>query len=161
MSLSTLSDVQPIIVVAAVPAPRTLRKSRRFTPAGAAVIPCAVRSCSVLIGSVVTCAAIVSRTERRVRLADVAVDAPSHVERRRLVDLLHILDLAMTRLAGDTGVDVSHVREVNVLRKLVDADPGNRLFLVPVRSQLLDLRLVVIRRSLHDGVASHAGAHRG
>src|SRR5437868_3822270 len=160
MSLSTLSDVQPSIVVAAVPAPRTLRNSRRFTPGGA-VMPCAVRSSSVLIGSVVTCAAIVSRAERRVRLADVAVDAPSHVERRRLVDLLHILDLAMTRLAGDTGVDVSHVREVNVLRKLVDADPGNRLFLVPVRSQLLDLRLVVIRRPLHHGVASHAGAHGG
>src|ERR1700741_2653644 len=158
MSLSTLSDEQPSIVVAAGLAPRTLRNSRRFTPAGAAVFACAVRSCSVLIGSIVTCAAIVSRGERWLRLADVAVDAPSHVERRRLVDLLHVLNLAVTRLAGDTGVDVSHVREVNVFGKLVDADRWNRLFLVPVGSQLLDLRLVVIRRSLHDGVASHAGA---
>src|ERR1700741_5018094 len=161
MSLSTLSDEQPSIVVAAGLAPRTLRNSRRFTPAGAAVFACAVRSCSVLIGSVVTCAAIVSRAERRIRLADVAVDAPSHVERRCLIDLLHVLYLAVTRLAGDAGVDVPHVREVDVLRELVDADPRHRFLLVPECSELLNLRFVVRCRALHHRVATHASANRG
>src|SRR5206468_9347664 len=119
ISLSTFSEVQPSIVVAAVPAPRTFRNSRRFTPPGAVAPEAAAGSCSLLIRSVVTRGAVVPRAERRIRLADVTVDAPSHVERRCLVDLLHVLDLAMTRLAGDTGVDVPHVRKVDVLGELV------------------------------------------
>ena len=67
----------------------------------------------------------------------------------------------MARLAADASIDVTHVREVNVLRKLVDANPGHGLFLVGEGSELLDLGLVVGGRSLHHRMTTHAGAHRG
>src|SRR4051812_30004124 len=106
--------------------------------------------------SVVAGAAIVSRAQRRIRLADVAVDAPAHVERRCLIDLLHRLDLAVTRLTSNAGIYVPHVRKVHVLRKLVDAYPGHGLFLIPESGQLLNLRLVFVGGSPDDGVAAHA-----
>src|ERR1700687_3152985 len=152
MSFSTFSEAHPSIVVAAVPTPSTLRNSRRFTPFGAASLA-DEPSCSMLIPLVVTRAAVVSRAEGRVRLSDVTVDAPTHVERRRLIDLLHILDLAVTRLARHAGVHVPHVRKVHVLRQLVDADPRHRLLLVPVGGELLDFRFPCG----DDGVATHAG----
>src|SRR6267154_5105893 len=152
MSRSTFSDPHPIIVVTAAPAPRTFRNSRRFTPPSATTAGL-TDSDSMLIRLVVARAAVVSRTERRVRLTDVAVDAPAHVERRCLVNLLHVLDLAVARLARHAGIDVAHVRKMNVLRKLVDADPRHRLLLIPVRGELFDFRLP--RR--HDCMASHTG----
>src|ERR1700676_2370288 len=105
MSLSTFSEAHPSIVVAAVPTPSTLRNSRRFTPF-AEVPGIGEASCSVLILLVVTRAAVVSRAEGRVRLSDVTVDAPAHVERRRLGNLLHVLDLAVTRLTRHARVRV-------------------------------------------------------
>src|SRR5215467_14863078 len=56
-----------------------------------------------------------------------AADAPAHVEARVLIDARHVLDLAMACLTRDAGVHVPHVREVDVLGKLVDAHPRNRL----------------------------------
>src|SRR3981189_3733084 len=131
MSLSTFSEAHPSIVVAAVPTPSTLRNSRRLTPFGAVPVT-GEPSCSMLILLVVTRAAVVSRAEGRIRLSDVTVDAPAHVERRRLIDLFHVLDLAVTRLTSHAGVDVPHMREVYVLGQLVDADPRHRLLLAPI-----------------------------
>src|SRR3954452_18909945 len=105
------------MVVAAVLTPSTLRKSRRLTPFVAVAATLSGDFRSSVMRSVVTRAAIVSRAERRIRLPNVTVDAPSHVERRCLIDLLHVLNLTVTRLAGDPGVDVAHVREVNVFRQ--------------------------------------------
>src|ERR1700694_5074032 len=131
MSLSTFSEEHPSIVVAAVATPRPLRNCRRFPPLGAFVIP-GKPSGSVFILLVVARAAVVSRAEGRVRLSDVTVDAPAHVERRRLVNLFHVLDLAVTRLTRHTRVHVPHVREVDVLRQLVDAHPRHRLLVAPI-----------------------------
>src|SRR6267143_733221 len=156
MSFSTFSEAHPSIVVAAVPAPSTLRNSRRLTPFGA-VPDAGEPSCSMLILLVVTRAAVVPRAEGWIRLSDVTVDAPAHVERRRLINLLHVLDLAVARLARHARVHVPHVREVNVLGELVDADPRHRLFLIPVGSELLNFWFP--RR--HNGVAAHTGADRG
>src|SRR5215467_7953717 len=64
---------------------------------------------------------------RRAVPGHMAADAPAHVEARVLVDATHVFDLAMARLTRHTGVHVPHVREVDVLGKLVDADPRNRL----------------------------------
>src|SRR6266481_438783 len=156
MSFSTFSEAHPSIVVAAVPTPSTLRNSRRFTPAGAGATAVSVGFCSVLIRLVVTRAAVVSRFEGRIRLSDVTVDAPPHVERRRLIDLLHVLDLAVARLTRYSGVHVAHMRKVNVLRELVDAHPWHRLFLIPVAGELLNFRLA----RCHYSMAAHAGADR-
>src|ERR1700682_2436539 len=131
MSFSTFSEAHPSIVVTAVPTPSTLRNSRRFTPFGEASLA-GEPSCSMLILLVVTRAAVVSRAEGRVRLSDVTVDAPAHVERRRLVNLFHVLDLAVTRLTGHTRIHVPHVCDVYVVRQLMDANPGHRLLFVPV-----------------------------
>src|SRR5580765_7610840 len=160
MSFSTFSDAHPSIVVPAALTPRTFRKSRRLTAGGSSRssrFPLPSSLLSVLIRLVVTRCAVVPGAEWRVRLSDVTVDAPAHVERGCLVDLLHVLNLPVTGLAGDARVDVTHVREVNVLGKLVDADPRHRLFLVPERGELLDFRLVAVGSSGNHGVASHAG----
>src|SRR3954470_8721799 len=109
MSFSTFSDAQPSIVVAAVPTPRTFRKSRRLTVAVGVWFSCS----ALILCLVVTRAAIVSRFEGRIRLTDVTVDAPSHVERRCLVYLLHVLDLSMTGLTCHSRVHVAHVWEVH------------------------------------------------
>src|SRR5690349_3957959 len=110
MSFSTFSDAQPSIVVAAAPPPRTLRNSRRLTPLarGSVVV---VESDSWLIRSIVTDRAIVPCAERWIRLTNVTVDAPAHVQCVRLVNLFHRLDLPMTSLTCHAGVDVAHMRK--------------------------------------------------
>src|SRR5512140_2001674 len=138
MSFSTFSDVQPTIVDAtAVPAPMTFTKSRRLTPdAGASeLIPALRFSFSIYCSSVVACRTVVARLERRVGSADVAVDAPTHVQRVLLVDLLHVLDLPVTRLARNACIHVSHVGEVHVFRELMNAHPRNWLLLVVVSGE--------------------------
>src|SRR5215211_1131620 len=110
------------------------------------------RSCLVM-----TDGAVVSRLQWWVRAPDVTIHAPSHVERVLLVDLLHVLHLAMTGLARDARIDVTHVREVDVLRQLVNANPRHRLLVVPERGELFNLRFV----SADDCVTSHAGSNRG
>src|SRR5687767_971744 len=149
MSFSTCSEPQPSMVVAAVPVPITLRKSRRLTPA--------VPLSALMWDLVMTCRAVVARPERRIGLSDVAVHAPAHVERGGLIHGFHVLHIAVAGLAADAGVDVPHVREVDVLGKLVNANPRNGLLLVPVGSELLDLRL----SRGDDGVTPHAGAYSG
>src|SRR5690606_853201 len=72
----------------------------------------------------------------------VAVDAPPHPQRLRKLDLRHLLDGAVTVLTRDPGVHVHHVREPNVLRKIVDPDPGDRDLRLRILHQLLQLRAV-------------------
>ena len=52
---------------------------------------------------------------------------------------------------------MTHVREVNVFRELVNSNPRDRLLLVIKAGELLDLRL----SGRDDSVTSHARAHRG
>jgi len=52
------------------------------------------------------------------------------------------------------------VREVHVLRQLMDANPGYGLLLVPESREFLDLGLVVVRGSLHHEMAAHTSANR-
>src|SRR5688572_2062302 len=99
------------MVAVAVPAPRTLRKSLRFT----------------VMRLVVACRAIVPGAERWIRFPDVAAHAPAHPQRLRLGDLLHVLDRAVARLAGYARADVPHVGKFHVLGQLVNAHPRDRL----------------------------------
>src|SRR5690606_5870447 len=85
-----------------------------------------------------------------------AVHTPSHLQGVQLgdavaavgraaiphLDLLHRLDRAVALLTLQAGVDVTHVREVGVVRQIVDADPRNRLLLTPVGDELLHFRAV-------------------
>src|SRR5262249_62416431 len=100
--------------------------------------------------------------ERRARLMPgMALDAPAHRQGRDLRHPLHPLDRPVTLLAGQAGRDVPLVGEVDVARHLVDPDPRDRLLLVPVVLELLDLRVALGR---HDLVTPHAaldGRHTG
>src|SRR6185437_883302 len=119
---------------AALEAPRTFRNSRRLTP----VAPVGEGSwlmSVVAVRAIVPCLLSFGRRhgrrrrrrrERRGRrlrrrvaarleafLGAVAVDvtahAPAHVQRRVLVDTIHLLHLAVAGLAGDADVDVARV----------------------------------------------------
>src|SRR5687768_13459111 len=166
---------QPTAAVVAPAVPMIFRKSRRLTREGSVEDP-VEEPVSVLMrrasggapgapsgvnggrarergdswgASVVAGRAVVARP-----VLDVTVDAPAHVERGVLVDLIHVLHRSVAALAGDAGVDVAHVRELDVVRHLVDALPGDRLPLVPVGGELLDLGEL----GAGDRMAAHAGA---
>src|SRR5688500_16171043 len=117
MSFSTSSWKHPTVVEAAPAAPRTLRKSRRLTPAdpegwvmrevlggrtqasgcrqptsvvtGAAVVPCFLGREGKVLGR--RRAAGGANGIGGLVAVDVTVHAPAHVERRRLIDLGHVL----------------------------------------------------------------------
>src|SRR5690606_1575728 len=73
----------------------------------------------------------------------VAVDAPTHVERLSQLDLRHRLHRSVALLALEPGVDVHHVREPDVVRQVVDPDPGDRDALLRVLDELLQLRAIL------------------
>src|SRR6185369_2769222 len=68
----------------------------------------------------------------------VTSQAPSHLETGCAGDPLHGRHFAVTGGTGDSGTDMHHVREIDMVRQAVDPDPLNRLLLVPVGHQLLD-----------------------
>src|SRR6185503_4167081 len=117
-------------------------------------------------------------------LGDVAVHVtahtPAHVEARVLLHAVHLLDLAVARLAGDAGVDVARVREVDVLGQLVNTHPRNglrrtgrphargdprrirelvQLLNLGARARGTDVRRGTLRAD--EVVAPHAGRERG
>src|SRR5262245_17583517 len=143
MSFSTCSWEHPTAAVATPEAPSTFKNARRLTP-----VDSLMRD-EPSLGvqgrrSVVTHAAIVARAFRwsrdfggsggdsgepgafsRLVAVHVTVHAPPHVQRGILLDDGHVLDRAVTRLAGDPGVDVPHMWESDVVGQLVDANPRN------------------------------------
>src|SRR5690349_7218847 len=89
----------------------------------------------------------------RLVAVDVTVHAPAHVERRELEDPTHALYLAVAALAGNSRIDVTHVREVHVLGNFVDADPLDRFLRIAVSvgvgvDELLELRALTCRRAI-------------
>src|SRR5687767_13861334 len=112
---------------AAVPAPSTLRKSRRLTPAFVVGSLISVVAAGAVVARLLALifgrhsAARVRDVSRRaltfggVVTVDVTLHAPAHVQRRVLVDAIHFLHFAVARLAGDAGAHVAHMREPHVL----------------------------------------------
>ncbi len=87
----------------------------------------------------------------------VAAYAPSHLHRRNTLDLIHLWNLAVTLLARDSGLDVTFVIELEVVRHYVDLHPRNRLTLVVVVLYLLNFRLGGIVLAIHELVAPDTG----
>src|SRR5205814_2048308 len=85
-----------------------------------------------------------------------AVQAPLHVQARRLPRQVHLIDAPVTGGAADTLVDVNAVVEVDELRQVVDAVPGDGLVGPPALAHRLQHGTV--RPDLR--VAVHAGARR-
>src|SRR6185295_20368008 len=147
------------VASAALDAPTTLRNSRRLTPVFSLISVVAVGAVVArLFALAALCVGgsygagrggggrclLLCRVARRLEafLCAIAVHvtahAPTHVEAGELIDAIHVLDLAVAGLTGDAGIHVAHVREVHVLRHLVNSHPRNGLRL-----------------------RSHAGAHAG
>src|SRR5690349_1206571 len=148
-----VSSEQAVVAIAALETPSTLRNSRRLTPGFCVSWLMSVVAVAAVVASLLALARCDGRRRRiRRRLllgitrglqsfffavaVDVAAHAPAHVEARELVDAIHVLDLAVTRLAGHTRVHVARVWEVDVFRDFVNTHPRNGL-----------------------GVRTHAGAH--
>src|SRR3990172_9282264 len=109
------------------------------------------RSIRLLIVSLVT-----GGTVHRCPPLVVTVQAPAHLQRSKLVDLVHRLHRPVALLAAHAGAHVALMREVNEVRHAVDSNPGNGLALLPVGRQLAHLRLPYA----HQGVTAHAGLNR-
>ncbi len=64
------------------------------------------------------------------------IDAPRHPHRRNTSDTVHRLYRTMTFLALEARLDVALVREVNVVRNIVNLNPRYRFLVFPVGGQL-------------------------
>ena len=91
----------------------------------------------------------------RRRVASMAIQTPPHRQRSFLVDLVHIGDVAMTSLTGDTLCDVALVVKVRVIGQLVHPHPLNRTTFFEVLPYLLNVWAV----SLHNRVTVHTHIH--
>lgn len=89
-------------------------------------------------------------------LFSVAGEALAHAETLHLYGLFHCLDRTMTCLALDAGANVRPMLKKNKIGHRGNSDPLNRLLLIPMDLELLDLRFV--RRS--NLVTTHASFHR-
>ena len=69
----------------------------------------------------------------------VTIEAPAHRERRRLLDLVHLGDCAVTLLAGDLRQQMPAVIEVDEIRKVVHLDPADRPLLQHRFAEFLQL----------------------
>src|SRR5205823_12594286 len=56
-----------------------------------------------------------------------AIEAEGHAEWFGMVNLVHLVDLAMALDTTDAAVHVDGMVEINVVGRLVNMDPGNRL----------------------------------
>src|SRR6185503_18814614 len=95
-----------------------------------------------------------------VRRIAVAVETPAHADRLGLRDDLHLIDPPVTAHAAYAAREVHLVIEVDVVGKVVDADPRHRIAALPAVVDRAQARRV----RLHDVVAAHArlrvGHHR-
>lgn len=92
---------------------------------------------------------------------DVATDAPAH--RKGLVNLFdhgHLLNITVAGRAVDLSRNVPHMREVDVVRYFVNANPGDRLLIFRVIHELLDLGLLPFIGSTDHLVATHTRRNR-
>src|SRR5881394_470356 len=125
MSRSVGSGPMPQDDTAAAPAPVTPRTFRKR-----------LRSMESVI-SVVAHATVTGHV-----VLDVAADAPSHAQRRDLLDLRHLLYVAVARRTRRRAerFDMTHVRKAHEPRQRVNPNPFRGFPLAPGVAEALDLR---------------------
>jgi len=99
------------------------------------------RHIAVVVGKVVN---LLERTKIFLRCT-VTLKAPAHGMRLCLINHLHLIDVSVAALAGDPPVHVRRVVEVNVVRRLVDPNPFDRL---PIVSGIVHIHRPVKRSQL-------------
>ena len=82
------------------------------------------------------------------------VHTPTHVQARKLINLLHGLDGTMASLTVHTTSNVRGVIELHVIRKHVNLGPLDGLTFVICFTQFLDIGAV----GFHREVTVHTGA---
>src|SRR5690242_20875102 len=94
---------------------------------------------------------LVFRPQEIFRVA-MAFQAPSHAHRLSIVNLGHVIDLAVTTGATNSAIYVGGVIVENVVRQAMDPDPIDRTAILPALAHRLELRIVL----LHLSMAVHA-----
>ncbi len=87
------------------------------------------------------------------------IHAPGHLHRRNASNPVHCLYRAMTLLAFEARLDMSLMRKVNKVGKVVNFDPRNWFAIFPVGDELLNLIAVADARDRF--VTSHTFANAG
>jgi len=87
----------------------------------------------------------------------VAIEAESHAKRLIVINLLHLVDLAVALHATDATIYVNGVIEINVVRHAMNLHPGNRFAGCSAFTDQGEARIIF----QHLIVAIHAGGTRG
>lgn len=88
----------------------------------------------------------------------VTVDTPSHLHRGHTLDLRHLWHLAVTLLTGNSRLDVTLVIKLQVVRHYMHLHPRNRLTVLVVFLELLDVLLALLGLARYERpVTSHTG----
>jgi len=82
----------------------------------------------------------------------VTIDAPFHLQRRRLEHQRHLIHLAVTRGAAHAFVDVNTVVEINEIRQAMHAHPINGLIGAIALTNWLEITDIIEE----NGMAIHA-----
>jgi len=96
-------------------------------------------------------------SDRQVRLLPVAVETPTHRQRRDLLHAIHLFDRPVATLAGDLGKHMLAVIEIHKVRKIMDLDPLDGALLLDCLQKLFDLGRLLLQHA----VAVHAEALGG
>src|SRR6185436_2553825 len=105
---------------------------------------------------------LVERPDVALRLA-MAVEAPFHVQRLRLVELVHLVDAPVAGDAAHALRDVDLMVEVHEVRQIVDLDPLERRLRREALAHRLEIRAVApdLRVAVHAGLRRWDVRHRG
>jgi hypothetical protein len=72
-----------------------------------------------------------------------ATQAPAHVDFDSPGYTRHCSNILVATCAEESGSNMHHVREIDMVRHVVHSDPGNRFFFSPVRHQFFYFRRVL------------------
>lgn len=69
-------------------------------------------------------------------------DAPTHAQRLHLANFFQIFHFAVANGTIEASFDVAFVSELDMLRQIIHACPGDGFFLIPVFGQFDDFRAI-------------------
>ena len=76
-------------------------------------------------------------------MLSMTVQAPTHVDLDGPGDPRHGSHIAVAARTDESGTNMHHVRKIDVVRHVVDPDPGNWFFFLPVSHQIFYFRRIL------------------
>ena len=83
--------------------------------------------------------------------------APAHFYLLLPGDARHACHVPVALTARAAGADMNHVREINMVRHMVDPDPGDWFLFIPIRHQFFDLRSILSDPQMAGPAVGHGG----